>query len=353
MSVGKACGYDVTVLSPMGSGAHFEIVGNYLYVAISATDLLKIYDITNPASPSLLSSTSLGVSKGPNEICVRGNYAFMTFYTSSQLAIWDISNPSSPSQTSLTALTGYGAANNPGFLAVSSDGNTAYVGYYAAASPGSGHKAIGKYDTTNKAAPSAGSKWIDSGANAVTVGGLCLVEAFSTTLLFASAFRYSSGSNGNLYFYAITTSTMATAGSCQVGTYFGGSIACGELDGTPDGYFYVSSPAENKIFPINATTPASPSCGTGVSVSTGAGGTVYPCAYRKTTQIWYVGATNGTVVKGVYPVNVATRMSPSIGALISCNSDTVNDIKIAEGECATLGYCTNTGLQQLYLKGNP
>jgi len=76
-----------------GSADNYDIAidGDYAY---EASNVLKIYDIGNPYSPQLLSTTPLYSSA--TDIDIRGKYAFVMTWYPGCLKIFDISSPATP-----------------------------------------------------------------------------------------------------------------------------------------------------------------------------------------------------------------------------------------------------------------
>jgi len=113
--------------------ADIKVVGNYAYVAgqsdlqsptqPSQNSQLLVFNISNPASPYLLSS--LPVAHSPQGLDVQGNYLYETMYDQFALNIYDISNPASLSQVGTASLVG---TCKPQDVVV--EGTTAYVGCY-------------------------------------------------------------------------------------------------------------------------------------------------------------------------------------------------------------------------------
>jgi hypothetical protein len=78
------------------------IQGVYAYVVNQATPgSMQIYNITNQASPTLLSTTT--TDNQPTSITVQGNYAYVTTNVQT-LNIFDVSNPKVPTQVSTLGL---------------------------------------------------------------------------------------------------------------------------------------------------------------------------------------------------------------------------------------------------------
>src|SRR5581483_8470112 len=76
------------------------VQGRFAYVSGGGSDNLKIYDVTNPAAPVLVSTTS--TNPGPDGVAIEGRYAYVANNGSNLLDIFDISSPSAPSIVSAT-----------------------------------------------------------------------------------------------------------------------------------------------------------------------------------------------------------------------------------------------------------
>ena len=104
------------------------VQGRYAYVATgSTTNGLKIYDISNPASPTLI-GTGVTTGGGNKRIKVQGKYAYLAGWESStvgRLEIWDISNPKTPTQLGTKTYTLNTSSGQP---ALEVQGRYAYVG---------------------------------------------------------------------------------------------------------------------------------------------------------------------------------------------------------------------------------
>jgi hypothetical protein len=97
----------------------YAVKGNYMYVTGPATNALNIFDIaSNPFSPSLVGTIAGNAS---TDIAVVGIYAYVTSSNSDTMQIFNISNPASPSLVSTTTV----ANGTPASIAVS--GNYAYI----------------------------------------------------------------------------------------------------------------------------------------------------------------------------------------------------------------------------------
>jgi len=79
------------------SGAEDIVVsGRYAYTANVTDDTLKVHDISNPNSVSTVASVSLGAGADPTALIIGGNYIYIINNASDEIEVWDISNPASP-----------------------------------------------------------------------------------------------------------------------------------------------------------------------------------------------------------------------------------------------------------------
>ncbi|MDQ7815380.1 MAG: beta-propeller fold lactonase family protein, partial [Patescibacteria group bacterium] len=74
----------------------FAIQGKYAYFAGWSSNKMHIYDISNPASLVLASSTYFGTSKFVSAVAVQGSYAYVGCDGDSMVRVVDISNNSAP-----------------------------------------------------------------------------------------------------------------------------------------------------------------------------------------------------------------------------------------------------------------
>jgi hypothetical protein len=70
------------------------VQGNYAYVSFNVTNTLDVFDISNPADPVLLGSTSTLAE--PYYVQVQGKYVYVADGTGNALQIYDVSNPYAP-----------------------------------------------------------------------------------------------------------------------------------------------------------------------------------------------------------------------------------------------------------------
>jgi len=145
----------VTKVGHWGSGPYLDVVvvGNYAYAVAGITGI-DIIDISNPASPTLVSQYD--TSGSVMDVFVDGNFAYVV-YGSDGLQIIDISNKASP-----TRVGGYDTDGYAGDVFV--DGNFAYVAY--------GSDGLQIIDISHKAFPTRVSGYDTSGfASGVFVAG--------------------------------------------------------------------------------------------------------------------------------------------------------------------------------------
>jgi len=121
--------------------ADIKVVGDYAYVAgqSEGQSEILVFNFSSPATPSLVSS--LPVAHSPQGLDVEGNYWYQTIYDANLLNIYSITNPSSPSQVGTVALA---ATCKPQDVIV--EGSTAYVGCYESSS-------VAVVDVTNPSSP--------------------------------------------------------------------------------------------------------------------------------------------------------------------------------------------------------
>ncbi|MBI2597071.1 VCBS repeat-containing protein [Candidatus Daviesbacteria bacterium] len=79
------------------SGAIYGVYvsGRYAYVTSNSNNSLSIFDVSNAASPTNVGSTSTSLSS-PRGIFVQGRYAYVTSNSNNSLVVFDVSSPSTP-----------------------------------------------------------------------------------------------------------------------------------------------------------------------------------------------------------------------------------------------------------------
>ncbi len=145
-------------LTSNSDGLGVFAMGGYLYVG--SGNNFFIYNVSNPASPSLLSSTNTGGLV--NDIFVSGNYAFVA-NGANELMIYDITNKSSPNRTASLNLSGN--ADGKSVVVV---GNYAYIGRNS----NGGGPEFEVVNVSNKSSPSSiGTMNISGNVTDVAVSG--------------------------------------------------------------------------------------------------------------------------------------------------------------------------------------
>ncbi len=130
------------------------IQGNYAYGVTYDSNTFKVFDITNPGQPILVSTTG-AILSNPEDIAVQGKYAYIANYGTDSFQVLDISNPSNVTSV-YTSGTDVGV--NPNKILLS--GNYVYVLNYGS-NPGAG--SITVYDITNPASPRKISNYATGG----------------------------------------------------------------------------------------------------------------------------------------------------------------------------------------------
>lgn len=142
------------------------ISGTYAYVANYIAGALQVFDVTNPATPTLVGSVATGSL--PYAVAASGSFVYVVNEGSGTLQIISVSNPAAPAVVSTIAV-----GPSPRAVAVS--------GSYAYATGGSGSLVV--VNVSNPAAPLiAGSVAYSSSAFSVAVWGSYAYVADALTL---------------------------------------------------------------------------------------------------------------------------------------------------------------------------
>lgn len=238
--------------STFGVGSFIDLStdGNTLYTTDSATNTFRIYNVSNIASPTLTSSTSTGANTNPMGIRVNGNYLYICYRnaTNQGLAVWNITNPASPSYVTTLTLT------RPVRVILNDAKTYAYV--INGTEPGGGGDGVNMYvvDISTASAPSLTGTY--TGAAGRYPSGL--VESPASNHIFLAV---NNALTGLLVISIGTPSNPVSVGEVSTAPNFSpGGISC---DGTGDWVYLVSTDAvvTNHFVTINCTSKAAPSVG--------------------------------------------------------------------------------------------
>ncbi len=152
--------------TPLQLPQHMDIVGNYAYIG-AIGDVLAIIDISNPLSPVYAGHYDGPLSQNVEDVYVEGNYAYTTNRNNDRLQIFDISNPASISLVSSI----YPGENDPQGIVKS--GNYVYI-----TSALSGR--LRTIDVSNPASPVIGSGLNLGGAYEIALDGDRLYTTLSS-----------------------------------------------------------------------------------------------------------------------------------------------------------------------------
>jgi hypothetical protein len=154
------------------------INGKYAYVATANTSssVFQIFDISNPSSFVLLSTSTIGVGQNAFDVVVQGNYAFILTNagaTAGYIVCYDISNPYAPIKIFATQV-----ANTGGSTGLTIQGK--YL-YWASGSVGTAR--INRMDVSDPRRIPAGEAIQNSGGafNGVAVRGKYVYSYFNAT----------------------------------------------------------------------------------------------------------------------------------------------------------------------------
>lgn len=125
------------------SGLYVYVQGKYAYTADNSFSKLRIIDISNPTAPVYVGYASTGGGSGiPRTVYVQGRYAYVTNQGTNNFEIFDVSDPTAPYSVSTTATTGTGT-------------HSVYVqGRYAYVVNNYGTTYLDVFDVSNPASPS-------------------------------------------------------------------------------------------------------------------------------------------------------------------------------------------------------
>jgi hypothetical protein len=245
--------YDVSnPASPVGAGGYLlanptsvRVVGKYAYILYSNNNL-AIYDVSSPASASLVSSTQIASFTTAKGMAISGKYLYVVGGgATGKLQIVDITNPNLP--TMPMGLAGFATSGNTP-IGVTVRGKYAYVTNNIGATGGG---AFQIFDISNPITPVQKT----SGA------GIALGGNTNSGYLEGKYLYFPNGST--LYAYDIDNPTSPTLYSSTVA--IGGSVALQDADVVSGRYIYASTASS-----INVANIANPTSATAVgSIATG------------------------------------------------------------------------------------
>jgi hypothetical protein len=278
-----------------GGAQDFYISGHYLYIPDVGTDSLYIYDISNPFAPSLVSTTSTGAASDPLYAYGSGKYLYITLNATSKVATYDVSNPAAPALLSSVS-TSLGGA-----------GELVVQGRYLYVQEDAANQELQIYDLTNPASPSS--------VSATNTG----VSAAEDSLWVQGKYVYIiNGSANTIQVWDVSNpASPASAGS---------ALSLGASNGPQDisvqgRYAYIADTTSAKLQIVDISNPASlASVGT-VSTNTG------PKSVTVSGRYAYVGTGNGT--------NVGTLQTFDLGGAY------VQQLEVGGTETGTLQVDSN------------
>ncbi|HNX10945.1 MAG TPA: hypothetical protein PKI61_02290 [bacterium] len=280
-------------------GWRVDVVGNYAYVARAANPSnFHIIDITNPASPVLLSTTN--IAGNPQDVTVAGNYAYIaTTNNTGELAVYNITNPAAP-----TLAGSYNAAGNEDGLAVSVVGNMAYLGRVSGTDP-----EFYALNITNPAAiASLGSLQLSNNINEIAISG-------------NHAFIASANTAQELQVVDITN----PAAMSQLASYNAAGNGAGN-DVIIAGNLLALALSTNSVALLNITTPTAPALYSSVAI----GGIANGISFGNNDTYLFVASANATAELQVFDVTnpAVTTLVGNYNAAASANDvfyDSISD----------------------------
>ena len=243
----------------VGWGTSFGISGNYAYVGDRTNRRLRVIDISNPVSPTQVASLPLNVALSPFTVRASGNYVYIGILVNTPGALHlfkviDVSNPLSPSIV--------GTANVPGVpLKMAVSGNNVYLSYNTLKTS--------RIDVSNPANPIVNSSNLN-GSTGITISGN---YAYNLTVL------------NELRIYNISNPTSQT---------LNGSLTFSSLPygvSVSGNYAYVTFPDDNEVKIIDISDPANPTLKKTLSI------TDRPWAIAASNNIAYVLNDNSNDMK--------------------------------------------------------
>jgi hypothetical protein len=280
--------------SANGSASSYGLAvqGRYAYTSpgngTNGTNGFQVYDVSNPASPVLISSANT-TAVGNKRVKVQGKYAYVTGWLSSTTAtfqVFDISNPKSPSSVGSVSYT-VGGNNTPALYV---QGRYAYVG-------DSGTPTLYAFDISNPASPSlAGSV-----AVATTSNG-------PADMYVQGRYAYIVN-GGTARFQIIDVSNPASMSLVNSGTQFTSS----NITQTPTSvavqsrYAYVGTATGGSTYVIDVSDPSIPTPSSAIVASVTQGGPASSLVAQG-RYLYESDSTNGVI----RTIDISTPTSPSM-----------------------------------------
>lgn len=300
------------------AGRKVATAGNYAYlVENSTTNNFIIVDISNPAAPSVVSTTSTSVT--PTGIAVSGNFAYITSSTAtSGLKIYNISNPAAPSLIKTLSFTGTAACNS-----VFVNGNYAYVVRTSSSTTGSN-----EFNVVNVTTPASASV-VGGYNNNVTVNDVWASGNYAYIARTAT-----STSTQEMLVISVAAPTAPTL----IGSYNPtGTNTARALIGVGNTVFLGYGTTLNSINITNPTTPAN--LGSFTSV-----GTINGVDIDATSQYGFL-ATSSTTGE-LQVVNIGTPASMTLAKTLDvAGTSALNDVAYNGSLDIAVGASVATSLQ--------
>lgn len=332
-----SCSYDET-LAVSGAGSFFlDCVPPYLYVTdegTSSDSVLKIYDVSVPATPVLKSTTSLPTGSGAvhpryHSLVGYGDVLLIPYRVSKVLAIWDVNDPSNPS-----LLGSVSVSFKPN--SVAAIGASACVGFNENFLQ---TKSAEQVDISNPASPSVVANWAAS--------KLVLRVRASTDHYFLGG---QNSSGGATHITAIRNSDFVVRSTGTDGVNIAG-IGTGDIalnaaltraiglnvgNATLDSWD-ISNPAAISLLQAANILGAAASSGC--------------VSWNENNNRAYVGRGGGASLQ-IDILNVSNLSSMTNAGSISTSAEAVTDIALIEDGCAGLAWAQGTGAA-IHLVGTP
>lgn len=330
MLTGGVCSYDET-LAVSGAGAFtFDYVSPFLYVVdegSSQDGILKIYDVSSPSAPSLLSTTALPTDSGPRNPRYISGKLFIPYRDTNnvnrQVTIWNVDNPASPFKVGET-INMAGATAKPFDIDV--------IGNILAVAVSTGTYYIEKHDISDPANPAFV-------AGRTNTGGLnCTgVRHFGNVFYVIGQ----GGSGAPAFLVSVNPDTWGFFDSISATN---GAGSGGDLVIHSDGvHLYAPLNNSNRLWAVDITDPANLATFSEVAMTqtgtqTSATGSI---VLIEATQRLYIGRPNGGGL--LIPImDITNKDTPAVSGSISTNGETVTDLAVLTG-CSGFAWGQGTG----------